>query len=141
MRSIVMVCFSATLAALFLPGLVFAATTSTAVVVVNETGVALNVQVAQQPEVLPGLSKQFTLDNNQAVVTPVVMKDGHHEGYIHTNPLTDPNAYTYFGVSTNGYMATVHGYLDHAVAYSWTNGPVAVVKLCTPDRYKIFGHC
>lgn len=86
--------------------------------------------VGINPNVLPDLPQNFTLDNNKSIRTKVL--NIGKKSYIRVIDDKKNNAFWSVGIENN--KVKVHGYIGSGIAYSWKEGNV--VTFCTPEDYK-----
>lgn len=103
-------------------------------VLVNHYNQPLKFIVGLNPEVLPDLPVNFTLNQNAQVATTVI--DINKEAYIRTEDTN--NHHGFFGVNVENNQTNIRGYVSKGIAFSWNT---TTVTFCTPEEYKKNQHC
>lgn len=116
------------------------ATQSSPLTIVNHYDKPLTFVVSQNPQVVPSLQKNVTLQPNSSFHAKVINSKQipREEGYISVHPLYQPfrssNLKTaYFGVENDNGQTSIHGYISKGIAYSWYKNNT--ITFCTPQAY------
>lgn len=99
------------------------------ITIVNNFDHSLSYTIGINPELLPDLPVNFTLDTNGQAHSK--FSDLKKEAYIRVE---DGSGYSAFwGVELVDNKVIFHGYIDKGIAYSWNSNTIV---FCTPDEYK-----
>lgn len=90
--------------------------------------------VSVNPDVLPGLQKEFTLAPFEQVKTEVI--DLQKQAYLSGADGEGHTAFWAIGIQDN--ETDIHGYVSHGIAFSWTN---RAITFCTISEYNQKNHC
>jgi hypothetical protein len=90
--------------------------------------------VSVNSDVLPGLTKEFSLAPFEEIQTPVL--DLKKQAYL--SGADADRHIAFWGIEIANHQNLIHGYVSHGIAYSWTQNKIT---FCNPDDYLKHNHC